>query len=162
MTETAEQSILDFYTYPPVGGDDWRYAFETARVRALETQMLSQATFLDMANTENFEQASSLLEASVYAHALPHGSRDLGEIEDILRHRRSAVRELFATLCLDEPIVELFKTRDDFANMRLAIRRVAIDRPMGLDYSYDGNVAVERFEEVFEEGVELRVGFLGR
>jgi hypothetical protein len=47
-----------FCRYPPVGEDDWRYSYEVARVRALETRMLTQAAFLEMANTERFEAAA--------------------------------------------------------------------------------------------------------
>ena len=145
----TEQPVLDFYTYPPVGGDDWRYVFETAQVRVLEMQMLSRATFLDMANAENFEQAADLLASTEYA--LPRAGGNFVEMENILRLRRSAVRELFADLMIDKPIVELFRTRDDFANLRLAVRRVLTERPLGTDYSNDGNVPPEQFAEVFEE-----------
>ena len=150
---TTEQPVIDFYTYPPIGSDDWRYLVETAQIRVLEMQMLSRTTFLDMANAENFEQAADLLASTEYA--LPPataGSRQrFAEIENILRNRRTAVRELFADLMIDEPIVELFRTRDDFANMRLAVRRVLTERPLGSDYSNDGNVPPEQFAEVFEE-----------
>ena len=149
MTEMAEQAILDFYMYPPIGGDDWRYTFQTAQIRALETQMLSRAALLEMANAESFETVAGLLASSEYA--LPQGSRSFGEIEDILRARRLAVRELFADLMIDEPIVELFRTRDDFANLRLAVRRTLTEKPLGADYSDDGNVSPELFEEVFVE-----------
>jgi len=154
MTEIAEQPVLDFYTYPPIGSDDWRYTFATAVVRVLESQMLSRAALLDMANAEDFEQAANLLGGSEYA--LPpqplSAQADVGaEIESILKLRRSATRKLFADLMIDEPIVELFRARDDFANMRLAIRRTLTGKPLGLDYSNDGNVPAEQFEEVFEQ-----------
>ena len=152
MAEIAEQAELggvDFFTYPPIGGDDWRYTFAAAQVRALETQALSRATLQDMANAENFDQAADLLGAGEYA--LPQGGRSFEELENILRLRRSAVRKLFSDLMLDEPIVELFRTRDDFANMRLAIRRTLTEKPLGTDYSNDGNVSPELFEEVFEQ-----------
>lgn len=149
MIEAVEQAILDFYRYPLIGGDDWRYTFETAQVRVLEMQMLGRTTLLDMANAENFESAVDLLAASEYA--LPAGSKNIAEMENVLRARRTAVRELFADLMLDKPIVELFKTRDDFANLRLAIRRIVTEKPVGTDYSIDGNVPPEIFEEVFEQ-----------
>jgi len=149
MINAVEKTILDFYTYPPVGRDDWRYTYQTAVVRALELQMLSRAAFLDMANANNFETAADLLGASEYA--LPKGARGSAEVENILRLRRKAVRELFENLMIDKPIVELFKTRDDFANLRLAIRRTVTDRPVGTDYSDEGNVPPELFEQVFEE-----------
>ena len=144
-----EQAILDFYTYPPIGGDDWRYTFETAQVRAIEMQMLTRATVLDMANAESFEQASDLLSATEYA--LPHAGRRFAEVEELLRQRRAAVRELFEILCIDKPIVTLLKTRDDFANLRLALRRTLTEKPIGTDYADQGNVPPEQFEQVFEE-----------
>jgi len=149
MVEAAEQAILDFYTYPPIGTDDWRYTFQTAQVRALETQMLTKATLLDMANAENFEQTADLLTATEYA--LSHGGKNFAEVENILRLRRTEVRELFADLMIDKSIVELFRTRDDFANLRLALRRTLTERPLGTDYSNEGNVSPEIFEQVFEE-----------
>ncbi len=149
MVKVAEQAVLDFYTYPPIGGDDWRYAFQTAKVRVLETQMLSEAVLMDMVNAGSFESAADLLSGGEYA--LPHGSKDFAEVENILQSRRSAVRELFAELMIDKPIVELFKTRDDFANLRLALRRILTEKPLGEDYSEEGNVSPEIFAQVFEE-----------
>lgn len=152
MAEAAEQAELgvgDFYRYPPIGDDDWRYTFQAARVRVLETQMLTRATLLDMANAENFETSADLLAASEYA--LPQGSRNFAELENILMLRRSEARKLFADLMIDEPVVELFRARDDFANMRLAVRRTLTEKPFGTDYSDDGNVPAEQFEEVFEQ-----------
>jgi V/A-type H+-transporting ATPase subunit C len=52
---------------------------------------------------------------------------------------------------IDKSIVELFRTRDDFANLRLALRRTLTERPLGTDYSNEGNVSPEIFEQVFEE-----------
>jgi len=138
---------LDFYTYPPVGDDDWRYVYQTAQVRVLEMQMLTRATLLDMANSDSFETAADLLSATEYA--LPR--KTLTDLEDVLHQRRTALRELFTELMIDQSIVELFKTRDDFANLRLAVRRMLTEKPLGADYSPDGNVPPEQFEQVFEE-----------
>jgi V/A-type H+-transporting ATPase subunit C len=149
MAEVTLESIIDFYTYPPVGEDDWRYAFETAQIRAIETRMLSATTLLDMANAENFEQAADLLAGSEYA--LPHSGRNFAEVENMLHLRRSAVRKLFEELMIDKPIAKLFRTRDDFANLRLALRRTLTERPLGTDYSGEGNVSPQIFEQVFQE-----------
>jgi len=144
-----EQPVIDFYIYPPIGGDDWRYTFATARVRVLESQMLSPAALSDMANAENFEQAADSLGASEYA--IPKGDRAFADVENILQLRRLQARELFEDLMIDKPLVKLIAARDDFANMRLAIRRKLTEKPLGTDYSNDGNVPAELFEEIFEE-----------
>lgn len=149
MNNELRTTNLDFYTYPPVGEDDWQYAFETARVRALELQMLTRAVFHDMANAENFEQAAELLSGTEYA--LPSSGKNFAEVQSTLQHQRTVVRELFCDFMLDKSVVELFKTRDDFANLRLALRRVVTEKPIGSDYSSDGNVSTELFEQVFAE-----------
>jgi len=149
MIETSQQPVLDFHMFPPVGGDDWRYAFATARVRAIETQMLTRATMHDMANAESFEAAAGLLATSEYA--LPQTGRNFTEIESVLLARRAAVRELFADLMIEEEITELFGTRSDFANIRLALRRRLTEKPLGTDYSNDGNVPAEQFAKIVEE-----------
>jgi V/A-type H+-transporting ATPase subunit C len=149
MNYKLRTSALDFYTYPPVGADDWRYVFQSAQVRVLEMQMLTKATFSDMANAENFQAAADLLSATEYA--ISRSDKTSAEMENNLKLRRSSVRELFADLMLDKPIVKLFRTRDDFANLRLALRRTLTEKPIGTDYSPDGNVPPEQFEQVFAE-----------
>ncbi|MHC4510906.1 MAG: V-type ATPase subunit [Planctomycetota bacterium] len=149
----VKQPVTDFYTYPPVGADDWRYAFQTAQVRAMEMQMLTRATLLDMANAQGFKQAADLLSGTEYA--LPHAGGNFAEVEGLLQQRRTAIRELFLQLMLDRPVVELFRTRDDFANLRLAVRRTLTEKPVGADYGKDGNVPPEQIEQIFSEEEEL-------
>ncbi len=149
MVTFAEQPVLDFHTYPPVGNDNWQYTFQTALVRTLEMQMFSKATLLDMVNSQNFQQAADLLSGSEYV--LSQGSRDFAELENILQQRRTAVRQLFTDLMIDESIVELFRTRDDFTNLRLAVRRSVTEKPIGTDYSTDANISPEQLEQIFGE-----------
>jgi V/A-type H+-transporting ATPase subunit C len=148
-----KQPIVDFYTYPPVGSDDWRYVFQTAQVRVFEMQMLGRATLLDMANAQDFRQAADLLSGTEYA--LPRSGGNFAEVENVLQQRRTAVRELFSQLVPDKPLVELFRARDDFANLRLAVRRTLSKKPAGTDYSSGGNVSPERIEEMFAQEGEI-------
>jgi V/A-type H+-transporting ATPase subunit C len=144
----SEQAILDFFTYPPVGDDDWRYAFQTAQVRIYEMGLLSRATLLDMANADSLERAADLLSGTEYAQ---QAARDFSLVEQVLLARRTAIRTLFAELMLDRAVVELFRAQDDFANLRLAVRRMLTGKSLGKDYSEDGNLSAEVFEEVFAQ-----------
>ena len=90
--------------------------------------MLTRATLQDMANAADYEQAVSLLSTGEYA--IPQAGRDFAEVESTLQARRTAVRQLFADLMIDKEIVELFKARDDFANLRLAVRRMLTEKPL--------------------------------
>lgn len=142
------QNVIDFYRYPPIGEDDWRYGYQTAKVRAMELSMIPRSVFVDMANAGSFSEAVELLSGTEYAI---DARADSGQIEQMLLDRRSETRRLFAELMLDEGIVTFLRAREDFANMRLAIRRLVTDKPLGLDYSNDGNVPAEEFEEIFEQ-----------
>ncbi|NLH42593.1 MAG: V-type ATPase subunit [Planctomycetes bacterium] len=146
--DTMDLGLHDFFTYPPVGEDDYRYMFQTAQVRSMETQMLTRTTLTDMANASDFASAASSLSGTEYT--LPQGAGG-SEVETVLRQRRAAVRKLFEDLMLDERVAELFRSRDDYANLRLVLRRVLTDKPAGADFSDEGNVAPEVIRQAFEE-----------
>jgi len=145
----AENTVFEFLTYPSVGTDDWRYTAQSAQVRVLEMQLLTHATLADMANAPDFAAAVAALGGSDYG--LPQGTPSMSDIQTILLEKRQAVREMFADWMLDDRVVDVFRSRDDFANLRLALRRVLTDRPLGSDYSEDGNVAPSVLAQVFEE-----------
>ena len=146
---TAEQPILDFYTYPPMGTDDFNYAFASAQVKVLESMMLSYGALVDMANAPDFEQALDMLASTEYSPGQTNKSFD--EMALLLINLRTEVRDLFKELIDNEAVVELLQTREDFANMRLALRRKLTEKPLGTDYSDDGTVPAEQFEQIFEE-----------
>jgi len=149
MKLNQEQGLIDFYRYPPIGAEDWRYIWATAQVRVLETGMLTRSTLLNMADAADFAGAVELLGSTEYAM----GGRGpgLAQIEQMLLERRAAVRKLFIDLMLDSELAEILKAREDFANMRLAVRRVVTEKPIGTDYSDVGSVPAEQFEEIFEQ-----------
>jgi V/A-type H+-transporting ATPase subunit C len=140
---------MDFYRYPAIGVEDWRYGFSTAKVRVLESMLLTRGTLADMASAGSFENALELLGGSEYASAST--AENFAAIETLLLERRAAARAEFTELMLDEEIVDLLRAREDFANMRLAVRRVVTGKPIGLDYSNEGSVPAEEFEEIFEQ-----------
>jgi len=149
MNLNREQDLIDFYQYPPIGAEDWRYIWATAQVRVLETGMLTRSTLLNMADATDFAAAVELLGGSEYA--MTPAPQSLGAVENMLLERRSAVRELFVDLMLDDELVEILRAREDFANIRLAVRRVVTERPIGTDYSNAGSIGAEQFEEIFEQ-----------
>lgn len=151
MLSIDEQAVIDFSLFPPVGEDDWRYTFSTAKVRVLESAMLTRGVLLDMANAPSFEAAVDQLSGSEYA--LGQQGQGFDEIEAMLLERRTELRHLFAGLIdeADTDLIELLKARTDFANMRLAVRRVVTERPIGADYSDEGSVPADEFEEIFEQ-----------
>lgn len=145
---TAVTQEISFYRYPPVGAEDWRYAYQTAKVRVLELTMIPRGTFVDMANAGTFAEAAELLAGTEYA---VDAKADAAQIEQMLMDCRSDIRQQFADLIGDTCVLEFLRAREDFTNMRLAIRRVVTGRSLGLDYSNEGNVPASEFEEIFEQ-----------
>jgi len=148
MNQSIKQPDLNFFRYPPIGTDDWRYTYATAQARALQSQMLSKTELHDLANAENFTAAAELLSQTKYA--LPQNA-NLNDLENILLQRRTELRAIFKKLIIDEEIIEPLIVREDFANMRLALRRKLTEKPVGVDYSNDGSIPAEDFEKIFEE-----------
>mgnify|MGYP000963980784 CR=1 FL=1 len=129
---------IDFYRYPPIGPEDWEYAYACARVRLLRGHMLGHGVFVDMANADSFAAATELLSGSEYA--IESGSDD-AQIDNMLVERRSAARAVCAEIMYDNYMVRMMRVREDVVNMRLATRRPVTDKPLGLDYSNEGTVA---------------------
>ncbi len=144
----TDSAQVDFYRYPSIGPDDWRYAFATGKVRSLETQLLDRVTLADAVNADRFETATEILSGSEYALSPKADDR---EIDQMLLDRRSEARRLFMNLMIDQEIVQMLRAREDFTNMRLAVRRVVTDKPLGLDYNPEGTVPAEEFEEIFAQ-----------
>ena len=149
MNGFAEHPVFEFSTYPSPGAEDWRYAFAAAQVRSLQAQMLSNTLLSNMVNAENFEAALDCLSSTEYAQLA--AGKDMESIEEALLEKRSYVRKTVCDLFVDEVIGELFKARTDLANIRLATRRTVTDKPIGVDYSGDGNIAAELLEQIFEQ-----------
>ncbi len=149
MVTTITKNQIDFFVYPPIGTEDWRYAYPAARARVLDSMLLTKGTLVDLANAESFDAAIEMLSATEYA--LSQGSRTVEQVNEMLSAKRSQARDIFEKLMLDEQIAELFKTRDDFANLKLALKRYISEKAIGTDYSSDGNVPAEDFEKAFEE-----------
>lgn len=149
MNKTITKPIINFFRYPPIGTDDWRYTYATARVRSLQSQMLSKAELLDLVNTDTYKSALEQLSQTEYAP--PQTTSNLNELENILIQRRTELRGLFKKLTIDEDVAEPLIVREDFANMRLALRRKLTEKPVGADYSNDGSIPAENLEKIFEE-----------
>jgi len=146
MNTVEQQNILHFSLYPPIGEDDWRYTFATAQVKSLSEKFFDSASFAEMANSGSFAEAVELLGGTDYAIS---ASASNEEIEKLLCDRRRETKKLISQLLIDEKIIEFLRARSDFANMRLAIRRLVLEKPLGSDYCDQGNIPVDQYELVF-------------
>ena len=136
--------------YPPLGDVDWRYIFATAQAKTLSEKLFDPSFLTEMANSRSFADAVELLNGTDYAMS---ASVTNEELEKLLCDRRKEVKKLVSQLLIDDKIVEFLQARSDFANMRLAIRRLVLEKPLGspTDYCDQGNIPVDQFEIVFEQ-----------
>jgi V/A-type H+-transporting ATPase subunit C len=148
MAIETEQLSFGFNTYPPVEETDWKYVQAVAQVRTIEDRLFSRQFFTELANAKTFKELCEMLAGTDYA-ITPAMTEE--EIEQILLARRLEARKLFGQLIDDEEIAATIRSQIDFANLRLAIRRLVIDRPLGKDYLPNGMVEPEQFELAFEQ-----------
>jgi V/A-type H+-transporting ATPase subunit C len=154
MKRIDEQSAIEFDCFPPVGVEDWSYSFATARARVLESMLLKRSQLVDMINASSFDEAIELLSGTDYA--LSGDNVSMVAVETMLNSVRSETRDTFADLIKDDEYIEFLRAREDFANMRLAIRRVVTEKAIGSDYSNEGTVPAADFEEIFEQEAYYR------
>jgi len=148
MAVLEEQPIVHFSLYPPLGLEDWSYTYAAAQVRTLEEKMLDIAFLTEMANAASAGEAIEMLSGTDYA--IP-ANASFEQIEQMLIERRTQLRQLFEQLVPDEKVVEYVKARVDYENMRLVIRRLVLENPLGADYCGDGNIPINEFGLVFEQ-----------
>ncbi len=149
MSEFKPQPLYDFYLLPEVGPDNWDYAFATGQVRALETQLISRNTFVEMINSPDYKSAADVLTGTDYAFVST--TNNLEQVEQGLIDKRSDILKLFNQLIDNCDYLELYNSRIDFSNLRLALRRLVTEQAIGLDYCDDGCVPAGKFEEVLEQ-----------
>lgn len=150
MDSVYQQNVLHFDMYPPLGEENWRYIFATAQAKTLSEKLFDASFFAEMANSGSFEEAIELLNGTDYAMPATVTNE---ELEKVLCERRREAKKIVCQLIIDEKIVEFLMARSDFSNMRLAIRRLVLEKPLGsvTDYCDQGNIPVDQFELVFEQ-----------
>jgi len=148
MVIELEQPRFYFSTYPSVGEADWNYVYAVAQIRAIEDRLLSPQFFTELANTKDLKELCEMLSGTDYAIT---ASMTEDETQQLFLNKRIETRKLVEQLIDNEKITSLLHARVDFANLRLAIRRLVTEKPLGTDYLPQGNVQPEQFELAFEQ-----------
>ena len=141
---------INFARYPSIHAENWRYAFAVGAVRVLETRLLSRSALVQLAGVEGDEQLESQLRDTDYA--VEPGAGPLpARLEPALLRERQAARDEFAHL-VDDPLVnELFQSRVDFHNLRVALRQALSERDFSHALIDHGVVPTATLQAVFAE-----------
>jgi V/A-type H+-transporting ATPase subunit C len=148
MALETEQSRFDFNTYPSAGETDWKYVQAVAQIRAIEDNLFTKQFFTELTNAKDFKELCDMLAGTDYAFSV---SMTEEEIEQLLSARRMETRKFVEQLIDNEEINKILNVKTDFSNLRLAIRRLVTEKPLGKDYLSQGNVGPEQFELAFGE-----------
>ena len=136
---------IDIIHSPRLGSEDWNYAFAAGFVRSSETRLLPDAVFADMAGASGLKEALECVGTGDYGF-----SNSEANPEQVLLDARTNLRLFYQDLTKDSPVKLLPKIEADMSNLRLALRRFLVGKPIKDDYCEEGTVSPELFEQIFE------------
>ena len=152
---------VDFARYPSIQAENWRYAFAVGAVRVMETRLLPRATLVQLAGAENDDQLGAQLRDTDYAPEPGTPGPLPARVEPVLLARRQAVRDRFAHWVDDPPVIELFQSRVDFHNVRVALRQAVSERDYAHAMIDQGVVPTGVLQSIFaEERYDALPGYL--
>lgn len=97
--------------------DDTRYAYAVGRIRALETKLLAKADFSRLLDADGLSQALRMLAELGYSV-----SEETREYEPVLLAEQKAALHLLGQLSEDEGLMELFRRRYDYHNLKVLLK----------------------------------------
>ena len=102
---------------------DERYLCVSAYVRALESQLLTQADLTRMIDAHTFDECLRILSD----HGYPDLRPDMAAVERSLRESREALLAGLSTILPDDAILDLFRIRYDYHNVKVALKALWTD-----------------------------------
>lgn len=97
---------------------DERYLCVSAYVRALESRLLTQSDLARMIDAGTIEEGLRILSD----HGYPDLRPDMAAVERSLRESREELLEELSTILPDEAILDLFRIRYDYHNVKVALK----------------------------------------
>lgn len=124
--------------------DAIRYGFAVGKVRVLETRVLDRSAYERLLDAPTFTEQRRLLSETVYGRHL-EGAETADEVE---RGLDAALDDFYGFIdeaALPSAVVEFFRVRYDYANLKAALKARVLDAPLeGLIVGH-GMVAPEAF-----------------
>ncbi len=118
-------------------GDDTRYAFAAGYIRAVEYRLISSERFGRLADARNTVEIFAMLGDTDYARgrkddiALISGADSNGiDIREVLRQEAQRTKEFINDLTCDREQTDILFIRDDYFNLRLALKGIAGNVPV--------------------------------
>jgi V/A-type H+/Na+-transporting ATPase subunit C len=141
----------EFAQRPTFDADNWRHAFAVGAVRVLETRLLTRPFLANLAAAQDDAQLEAQLRHTDYAVESGAAGPLPARLEPVLLSRRQAVRDRFDELVDDAEVIELFRSRTDFHNLRVLLRQAVAGRDFAAALVDDGAVPTATLQDIFAE-----------
>ena len=132
--------------------DDTRYIYAVGRIRALERHLLSRADFARLLDAGDLGGALRALAEMGYP--VPEGA---SAYEPVLMAEQRAALELLEDLAEDSSLVELFRRRYDFHNIKVLLKAERSAQDLGRAVMDLGAVDVDEIVEAIRAGEPERL-----
>jgi V/A-type H+-transporting ATPase subunit C len=132
--------------------DDTRYIYAVGRIRALEKHLLSRADFARLLDTGDLGGALRALAEMGYP--VPEGA---SAYEPALMAEHRAALELLEDLTEDPSLIELFRRRYDFHNLKVLLKAKRSGQDLGRAIVDLGSVTAEVLAEAVRSGEPERL-----
>ena len=131
-------------------GNDQRYAYATGFLRSIEKRLITPDRFVRLAEARGIEEIFSMLGDTDYAKSY---QEDIGalyafDVNLILKEEEERVKGIIDKLTHDKEITDLLFLRNDFFNLKLALKEIYGEKEQGKVYSSLGLISpVTIFQE---------------
>lgn len=144
--------MLMVVKFPHIESEDERYVYAVARIRALETRLLSSQKVSRLVGLSSEELLKSLGDTD-YAPFLPSSPRDC---ELIIDSRRKMLFSLVDKLILDSPVIEFLKARFDNYNIKISLKAKITETEPKTLLPY-GNISTSEITDIFRNELYSRL-----
>lgn len=125
--------------------DAIRYGFAVGKARALERRSLDAAAFERLLDAAGFPEQKRLLSDTPYGRFLENASSP-AEVEQALDDALTASYRFLREAALPEAVVCYFRVRDDFANLKAAVKARLVSTSVEGMLVHHGSIDCERFK----------------
>jgi V/A-type H+-transporting ATPase subunit C len=124
--------------------DAMRYGFAVGKVKVLESRALDRAALERLLDARTFADQKRLLADTPYGRYL-EPTRTADEVEQALDEALDDAYGFLRQAALPEPVARFFRVRHDFANLKAALKALALDVPANDLLVGHGSVEPEAF-----------------
>jgi V/A-type H+-transporting ATPase subunit C len=139
-----------YMRYPTFQDEDPRYIYAVGRVRALETRLLSRPRIDRLLDTATAEDLLKSLSDTDYGPHLAH-IRGPDEYEKLLSAELSRAMGDFTNLCMDPPLISIFRAPYDFHNAKVLAKWAITETDFSSVLSDRGSVQPDELKRLVDE-----------